>query len=73
MAETKFRKGQHVKFNFGTRFVKGIIKEDRGPIGVKGRHLYLIEFRSWEDAPSPSEIELPAVNFQLVQQKSAAR
>jgi hypothetical protein len=42
----------------GTRVVQGLVKEDRGPIGIKGRHLYLIEFRA--DPQSPSQVELPA-------------
>jgi hypothetical protein len=42
--------------------VQGVIKEDRGPIGVGGRRLYLVEFRAEPD--SPSQIELPAEQLQ---------
>ena len=58
MSETQFRKGDRVRFKLGTRFVHGLVKEDRGPIGIKGRHLYLVEFRA--EPQSPSQIELPA-------------
>jgi hypothetical protein len=39
-------------------------KEDRGPIGIKGGHLYLVEFRA--DPQSPSQIELPADQLEAV-------
>jgi hypothetical protein len=66
MAEVQFRKGDLVRFRLGIRFVQGSIKEDRGPIGVKGRHLYLVEFLSEPLAISLSQIELPAIDLQLV-------
>jgi hypothetical protein len=46
--------------------VQGEVKEDRGPIGVKGRHLYLVEFRSEPQSVSLSLIELPADQMQPV-------
>jgi hypothetical protein len=64
MPEARFRKGDHVTFRLGIRSVQGIVKEDRGPIGVKGRHLYLVEFPSAVDAYSFSQIELPADQLQ---------
>jgi hypothetical protein len=66
MSEKKFRKGDRVRFEIGMRFVEGVVKEDRGPIGIKGRHLYLIEFRLGPYAETVSEIELPAVDLELV-------
>ena len=45
MRETQLQKGELVRFQYGTRTVQGEVKEDRGPIGVNGRHLYLVEFR----------------------------
>ncbi|HTU92783.1 MAG TPA: hypothetical protein VMF69_22065 [Gemmataceae bacterium] len=66
MPETKFRKGDRVRFRFVTRFVEGVVKEDRGPIGIKGRHLYLVEFLPESYAESPFHIELPAEDLQLV-------
>jgi hypothetical protein len=67
MPEAKFRKGELVRFRLGTRSVQGEVKEDRGPIGVKGRHLYLVEFRPEPQAVSPSLIELPSDQLQSVQ------
>ena len=37
MPEPRFRKGDRVRFRFGSRSVGGEVKEDRGPIGMKGR------------------------------------
>lgn len=56
----QFCKGQVVEFRLGTRSVSGTVKEDRGPIGVGGRHLYLVEFRAEPQAQHMSLIELPA-------------
>lgn len=67
MSERRYRKGDQVKFDFGTRTVQGEIKEDRGPIGMNGRRLYLIEFRLGPNGESVSHIELPAVDFELVE------
>ena len=66
MPERRFRKGDLVRFRLGTRSVQGEVKEDRGPIGVKGRHLYLVEFRSEPQSVSLSLIELPADQLQQV-------
>jgi hypothetical protein len=67
MPEPRFHKGDRVQFRFGLRSVQGEVKEDRGPIGIRGRHLYLVEFRREALSDSLSEIELPAVELQLVQ------
>jgi hypothetical protein len=67
MPEKKFRKGDRVKFQFGIYFVEGIVKEDRGPIGINGRRLYGVEFPFGLHAESPSYIELPAERLQLIQ------
>lgn len=66
MPETRFRKGDVVRFQFGVRTVQGPIKEDRGPIGIKGRRLYLIEFPIDPTTPTFAEIELPAEDLELV-------
>jgi hypothetical protein len=66
MREALFHKGDLVRFQLGTRSVQGEVKEDRGPIGVKGRHLYLVEFRPEPESVSLSQIELPAVQLQAV-------
>jgi hypothetical protein len=66
MPEPQFRKGDLVRFRLGTRSVQGEVKEDRGPIGVKGRRLYLVEFRPEPQADSCSLVELPADQLQSV-------
>jgi hypothetical protein len=67
MSEKKLRKGDRVKFQFGIYPVEGIVKEDRGPIGIGGRRLYLVEFRLGPHVESPSHIELPAERLELIQ------
>jgi len=66
MPEAQFRKGALVRFRLGVRFVQGEVKEDRGPIGVKGRHLYLVEFRPESQSASLAQVELPAEEMQVV-------
>jgi len=67
MPDRRFRKGESVKFRLPTRWVLGVVREDRGPIGMHGRHLYLVEFRSEPDSEAPALIELPAEQLELVQ------
>ncbi len=71
MPETQFRKGDRVWFRFGTCFVQGEVKEDRGPIGIKGRHLYLVEFPLGRHAVTLSQIELPADQLESLQASAA--
>ncbi len=66
MPERKFRRGDRVKFRFVTRFVEGVVKEDRGPIGINGRRLYRVEFRIGPHVESSSHIELPAERLELI-------
>ncbi len=70
MPETRFRKNDRVSFRLGLRRMEGIVKEDRGPIGVKGRHLYLVEFR--REPQTVSRIELPAVEMEMVDEPTPA-
>ena len=53
----RFRNGDSVRFRLGTRQVEGRVKEDRGPIGIHGRRLYLVVFDVGGEAAS--QIELP--------------
>ncbi len=73
MPERLFKKGDIVKFRAGTRMIQGVVKEDRGPLGLKGRHLYLVQFGPALYVDEPRFIELPAVELQLVADKSATR
>jgi len=66
MSERRFKKGETVEFRAGLRTVQGVVKEDRGPLGIKVRHLYLVEFGPALFEDTPRQIELPAVDLQLV-------
>jgi hypothetical protein len=66
MPEHRFRQGDVVEFDFGIYHVQGVVKEDRGPIGLRGRRLYLLEFRRSPSSETVDEIELPAERLQLV-------
>jgi hypothetical protein len=61
MSKKTFRTGQLVTFKYGARAVQGVIKEDRGPIGMKGRVLYLVEFR-----PEARRLTCPTLNSPLI-------
>ena len=67
VSERRFRKNDLVSFRLSTRSIQGVVKEDRGPIGVKGRHLYLVEFRPEPQSENLALIELPAEQLQSVQ------
>ena len=64
--------GDRVRFRFGIEKVIGVIKEDRGPIGYKGRNLYRIEFSGGLYVPEPFYIEMPAEEFTVVSKEDAA-
>jgi hypothetical protein len=71
MSETHFRKGDRVQFQFVSRHVQGVVKEDRGPIGINGRRLCLISFPLESTSPTLAEIELPAESTQLVRESTS--
>ena len=71
MSKQTFQVGQLVTFKYGKRDVQGVVKEDRGPIGMKGRVLYLIAFRRETESPYFSHIELPADRLQKVERSVA--
>jgi hypothetical protein len=68
MPERRYRRGNVVRFRMGLRMVEGIVTEDRGPIGMNGRHLYLIEFPGDRLSGEISKVELPAVDMELVKE-----
>ena len=70
--KSAIRVGDHVRFLFGARKVIGIVKEDRGPIGYKGRNLYRVEFSGGLYVPEPFYIEMPAEEFTVVSKEEAA-
>ncbi len=59
--------GDMVRFRLGTRDVTGQVREDRGPIGIGGRRLYLVAYEmgkgNWYG------IELPADEIQVIKPK----
>jgi hypothetical protein len=58
------RRGDRVRFLIGLRQVEGVVVEDRGPIGVGGRHLYRVDYLLAPDFPT--SIELPAEEMKPV-------
>lgn len=60
-----FRVGESVSFRMGLSDARGTIVEDRGPIGVSGRHLYSVEFHRAFDE-TPHLIELPESDIRRV-------
>ena len=71
-AERKYRKGDRVQFWLVTRWVDGVVTEDRGPIGVGGRRLYTVDFR-FSDSPEPRYVELPAEDLRPAPVPATAR
>jgi hypothetical protein len=70
--KARFKIGDHVRFSYGMRKVTGTVKEDRGPIGIKGRNLYLIAFSAETGSPYTSQIELPAEDLERVEESVVA-
>ena len=62
--QTGIKVGDKVRFVYGVGSVIGIVKEDRGPIGHKGRRLYRIQFSL--EAPFVTETEMPSEEFEVV-------
>jgi hypothetical protein len=67
MSKRKPKVGDVVRFKRGIDTVEGVIREDRGPLGIGGRHLFDIEFHIGLDDEPNRFIELPAVDFELVE------
>jgi hypothetical protein len=67
MSSQVFQVGDKVQFRLAGRSVAGHIREDRGPIGVGGRHLYLVVYALGKD--DSYEIELPAEEIEAAEPK----
>ncbi len=67
MSLHKIRVGDEVRFRLAGRSVVGKVREDRGPIGIGGRHLYLIAFEM--GTGNPYSIELPREEIERVERK----
>jgi hypothetical protein len=57
--------GDKVRFFFGTKPVIGEVLEDRGPIGVGARHLYLITYERGKG--NSYLIELPLEKIEVLE------
>lgn len=69
MNDHHFQKGDVVRFQRGLTSKQGIVREDRGPLGIKGRHLYVVEFElgSGTSDAYKSRVELPAEEMEFVE------
>lgn len=65
-----FHIGDRVQITFGRRKLTGVIVEDRGAIGVQGRHLYQV--RVSMEPFEPMLVELPAGEMEAVAADTAA-
>jgi hypothetical protein len=65
MTSGSLRVGEEVRFRLAGRTVVGKVREDRGPIGVGGRHLYLITYEMGKG--NPYAIELPRDEIEAVE------
>jgi hypothetical protein len=59
------RVGDEVRFRLAGRPVVGKVREDRGPIGVGGRHLYLVAFEMGKG--NLYSTELPRDEIELIE------
>jgi hypothetical protein len=64
MSERRVAVGAEVRFELGGRTVTGKVREDRGPIGIGGRRLYLITYEL--DKGTSYQVELPRAHFEVV-------
>ncbi len=64
MSSQAIHVGDTVRFRMGARFLTGQVREDRGPIGIGGRRLYLVSYElgkgNWYG------IELPAEEIEVM-------
>jgi hypothetical protein len=65
-----FHVGDHVRIDFGKRKLSGVIVEDRGAIGVGGRHLFRVDVPM--DPFDPMSIELPETELEAVESQNGA-
>jgi hypothetical protein len=69
MSSRAFHVGDNVRVRIGARSIAGQIREDRGPIGIGGRRLYLVVYElgkgNWYG------IELPADEIEMIEPKKA--
>jgi hypothetical protein len=61
-SEEIFQVGDQVRVNFGSRKLAGVVVEDRGGIGVRGRHLFAVNV--FMDPFEPMLVELPGEDLE---------
>jgi len=59
--------GDKVRLRSGARSITGQVREDRGPIGIGGRRLYLVVYELGKD--NWHRIELPAAEIEVIEPK----
>lgn len=65
--QAEFSVGDKVSFMFGVRRRRGLVVEDRGPIGYRGRRLFGVRFPAKPKAGvEPTYTELPADRLKAV-------
>ncbi len=67
---SSFHVGDRVKIDFGQQKLTGVIVEDRGPIGVRGRRLFRVEIPMEPD--EPLMVELPENEMEVAPLSDAA-
>jgi hypothetical protein len=66
MTSSNLRVGDEVRFRLASRIVVGKVREDRGPIGIGGRRLYLIAYEMGKG--NSYTIELPRDEIEVVRE-----
>src|SRR5437879_5808877 len=61
------RVGDKVRFELVGKFVEGQVREDRGPIGLGGRHLYAVRYELGKDNWYTNEF--PAEKLEVIESK----
>jgi hypothetical protein len=67
MSSRAVQAGDKVRFRIGARSLTGQVREDRGPIGVGGRRLYLVVYELGEG--NWYATELPADEIEVIEPK----
>lgn len=66
MSTKQIKVGDKVRFKIGGRSVVGQVREDRGPIGLNGRHLYRVVYELGKD--NAYSTELPPDQIEVIEQ-----
>ena len=61
-----YREGDRVRLLWGLTPVEGVIVEDEGDIGVKGRRFYRVRVQLDDNITEPMDLSMPAEDLTLV-------